>query len=319
MTTAETFALDADMREAMRRLAEAAPPLPPGAPIAERRRHMETTRRCLNDGTPPLASVAERVLAGPLGPVKVRLYKPSETPGLPVVVYFHGGGWVAGSLNTHDRLTRMLAKESGFAVLSVDWSLAPEHPFPEPVEEAAAVMAAVRAEADAMGVDGSRMAAGGDSAGANIVLGALLSADGSDHGVKAGVLFYGVYDCDLDTPSYLAFGGGSLQLTRDAMIQHWGHYVADPAARRDPRCAPARAAAADLARCMPPLWLGAAALDPLLDDHRRMVARLGEAGVEHEQTVYDGVVHGFAGTSLVVAKARQALADAGAFLRRELG
>jgi acetyl esterase len=235
---------------------------------------------------------------------------------LPVIVYLHGGGWTFGSIDTHDGVMRCLALESGCAVLGVDYRLAPEHPFPAPLDDALAALAHVEAGGLGAGCDRARVALAGDSAGATIALGALIARrDAGGSLPVTAALFYGCYAPVFDTPSHLANGDGAYLLRTEMMRWYWANYLGARAPQQAPAaCAPL---VADLSG-LPPLYLNAAGLDPLLDDTTLIAARLAAAGVRLRLDVFAGVVHGFLRFARDLPAAREALAAAGAWLGHEL-
>jgi len=221
----------------------------------------------------------------------VRLYRPEGEPkGL--IVYFHGGGWVIGSVAAYHPLTATLAQCTGCAVLSVDYRLAPEHPYPQPLDDArAAIEWAAAQGAAAIGADPRALVAMGDSAGGNLatVAARLHNASGPARRVDLQVLAYPVCDHDFDTPSYLEFAEGNL-LTRNDMKWFWNHYCPDEALRADPRLSPLQAP--DLAGSPAALIL-TAGRDPLRDEGEAYGERLAQAGVPTETVRCEGLVHGF--------------------------
>ncbi|HYD31481.1 MAG TPA: alpha/beta hydrolase fold domain-containing protein [Azospirillaceae bacterium] len=265
-----------------------------------------------NEMPPPVARIAERTVAGPAGAVGVRLYWPDERPRAPVVLYFHGGGYVLNNLDTHDRLMRQLALYSGAVVVGVDYSLAPEARYPTQLNEALAVVDWLAAEGDALGLDVGRLVLAGDSAGANLALATLLALRnvGRDQ-AKAGLLFYGMYAVDFDTESHRRFGGGAFGLTTGRMRFFWDQYLRETADRSDPLAAPLHADLSDL----PPLLLVGAGLDCLLDDTLRLAVALNEADVPHQLAVYPGVPHSFVQMSRFLDAADAVLRCAGAFVQ----
>jgi acetyl esterase len=197
-------------------------------------------------------------------------------------------------------------------VIGVDYRLAPEHPFPAPLEDCVAAIRWIRAEAGHLGVDPDRVVLAGDSAGANLALASLLDLHG-DAPCKGAALFYGCFWRRFDTPAHARFGDGSWRLGTAEMRWFWQHYLGDPSIP-DPRAEPLHA---DL-RGLPPLYLTAAALDPLYDDTLALDRRLEAAGVERRLDVYPGLVHGFMQMTPRCAAARAAVRDGGHAIRRML-
>ena len=289
-------------------------PDPMTLPIDEGRAQIATGNAAWNVAPPALAAVRDLTCPGPAGTVGLRHYRPVEAARLPVIVYLHGGGWTFCSLDTHDRLVRLLARESGSAVVSVDYRLAPEHPFPAPLEDCLAAIRWLREDGAGLGIEPGRMVLAGDSAGANLALACLLRLrDAGEPLPRGAALLYGCYQARLDTPSHQRFGDGSYHLSTERMGWFWRNYLGGPS-RADPLAEPLHAALEGL----PPLYLTAAALDPLADDTRALARRLADTGVPHDVVECPGVVHGFMQWSLRCAAARRALADAGAALRRML-
>ncbi|WP_426959714.1 alpha/beta hydrolase [Muricoccus radiodurans] len=242
-----------------------------------------------------------------------RLHRPSTGGPLPVLIYLHGGGWVWNSVDTHDTLMRRYATGSGAAVIGPDYALSPEAAFPQALEEMAGVVRWVAAKGAEWGLDGTRIVLGGDSAGANLALGAALLLRQSDPGLRlSGLLLnYGVFDDRMATPSYAEFAEG-YGLTREKMRFYWDCYTPDPTDRMSPYAAPARA---DL-RGLPPCLIHIAELDVLADENRAMAVALRQAGVAVEEGTFPGTVHGFLRAADHVSAARRAVDSAAAWLRR---
>jgi acetyl esterase len=268
-----------------------------------------------NEIKPALAAVEAVEIPGPGGTVSCRLYRPSMGQALPALLYLHGGGWILGSLDTHDRIMRLLAQKSGAAVLGVDYRLAPEHKFPAAYDDALAALRHLLREGAALGIDPARLAVGGDSAGANLALASCLQLDPAQRAaVRLQLLYYGIYGLS-DSASRRAFGDETDGLTKAGLDHFRDCLLRSPADAADMRY---DCLSADL-RGLPPAFVAASALDPLLDDSRALAELLAAAGVACELVVYDGVLHGFLHLSRMVAKAMQAL-DAGAeALRRVFG
>jgi acetyl esterase len=221
--------------------------------------------------------------------LRARLYRPDVQGTLPVIVFVHGGGWTFGSIDTHDGTMRNLAVESGCAVLGVDYRLAPEHPFPAPLEDVIETVSFV--ERGGLGADFSRsaLAIAGDSAGANLALAALIARrDAGETQLAAAALFYGCYEPDFTTASHAAFGGGDYLLNSERMRWYWGNFLG---AQRDDTRSLAAPSRSDLSG-LPPLYLSAAGLDPLRDDTLMLATRLAEAGAPFRCDHFPGIVHG---------------------------
>ncbi len=239
------------------------------------------------------------------GGVPARLYRPTAARGLGLLLYFHGGGWVLGDLDTHDNLARELAAGSGCAVLCVDYRLAPEHPFPAGLEDAFTAAGWVHDHADELGSDPGRLAIGGDSAGANLA--AVVTQSGSPFRFQ--LLVYPVTDARGSTPSYEAQKDGPW-LTREGMEWFLQHYLSGgEGAADDPRVSPLLAPDEALARS-PRTLVITAALDPLRDEGEAYAARLLAVGVPTELTRYDGMFHGFLTFADLLHEGRRAVAQA---------
>jgi len=242
--------------------------------------------------------------------IQCRFHRPESGP-LPVLIYLHGGGWVWNSVDTHDRLMRDYAAGGGCAVIGPDYALSPEAAFPQALEECAAVVRWVAREGAAKGLDSSRIVLGGDSAGANLAMGVALLLRETDPDISlAGLLLnYGVFDSRTDTASYQEFADGYF-LTREKMRFYWNCYAPREADRVNPLAAPLRG---DL-KGLPPVLLHIAELDVLAAENLAMGKRFVAAGVALEQEVFPGTAHGFLRALNHVAKARDAVAKAGAWL-----
>jgi acetyl esterase len=221
----------------------------------------------------------------------------------PVVVYLHGGGWVLGGLDTHDHLVRELTNAADAVVVSVDYRLAPEHPFPAAVEDAWVAVHYVAEHAAELGGDPGRLAVAGDSAGGNLAaVTALRCRDEAGPPLAFQLLICPVTDSDLDRASY--HQPEELQfLTRAHMEWYWEHYLADPDHRQDPLCAPLRAG--DLSR-LPPAYVATAEHDPLRDEGLAYAERLAEAGCAVEHHCFEGLAHGFYNVSEFLPAAKEA-------------
>ncbi|MDQ0392586.1 alpha/beta hydrolase [Labrys monachus] len=234
--------------------------------------------------------------------------------GAGALIFIHGGGFAFGNPQTHERCARVLAIEAGLPVLSPDYRLSPEHPFPAGLTDIVACLRAAFEAAAQAGVRPGPLIVSGDSAGANLALAAMLHEQQAGRPLPAGaLLFYGAYDADFDTPSYRRFRDGP-GLTTGKMRRYWDWYVADEAARRNPLASPLHASDAAL-RALPPLHLMAAEIDPILSDTLNLGARLASLGRPERVHLATGATHGFLQMTGMLADARQALAEAGAAAR----
>jgi acetyl esterase len=283
--------------------------------IAAARAEQERRRRPWNEGGPAMAETRELRLEFSGRTLDARLYVP-EGAGDGLVLFLHGGGWVIGSLATHDRLTRMIAAKSGLRVLGLGYRKAPENPFPAALEDVLDAWDWIAANAGALGA--ARVAIAGDSAGANLAMAAALTLAAAGRPVPAAVAsLYGVLDSNLDTVSYLMRGDGRFGLSRASMAMYWDLYCPDPAQRASFAVAPSRAPADILARLRRPFLL-AAGLDPLRDDSQRMRDVLLAAGVDTAYVEFPRANHGFGHLSSACAASRAALAATAAHLRQAL-
>jgi acetyl esterase len=264
----------------------------------------------------PVPDVAweDRELPGPAGPVPVRVYSPGDEPA-PVFVYFHGGGWVLGGLNTHHGVCATLAEQAGCVVCSVDYRMAPEHRFPAAVEDAWAVTRWAAEHAEELGGRPGALAVGGDSAGGTLAAVCALRARDTGLPLALQLLVYPVTDADLDTSTYREFADG-YYLTAHAMGWFWDHYLPEGEGDRfQPDASPLRAA--DVSAVAPALVI-TAEYDPLRDEGEAYAQRLEQAGVPVTLRRYDGMIHGFYRMPAVIDRANDALAESAAALKAAL-
>lgn len=242
-------------------------------------------------GEPP-AVAQVRDLALPLDgrTLAARLYVPVNVASpAPLLVYFHGGGWVIGTLETHDGTCRALARTSGAAVLSVAYRLAPEHPYPAAIQDSYDALIWAAANAAALGCDTARLAVGGDSSGGNLAAGAAIMArDRKGPALRHQLLIYPVTDGDYALPSYGENGGGEYYLSTAQMRWFWGHYVGV-----DSDAPLARIGRTSDLSGLPSATVIAAEFDPLRDEGMAYGAQLTKAGVEVDAAVAPGMIHGF--------------------------
>jgi acetyl esterase len=264
-----------------------------------------------------MASVADRTVPGPNGDVPVRVYVPTTEPGpRPAIVYFHGGGWVIGDLETHDGVCRSLAAASGLTVVSVDYRLAPEHPFPAPLEDCQAAVRWVADNAAELDVDPARLAVGGDSAGGNLAAVVAREAAASGPALGFQLLVYPVCDGTLARPSMTENAEGYF-LTAPMMGWFWGHYMGTRD-WTDPLASPLHCPDEALAG-VPPALVITAEFDPLRDEGEAYAERLRAAGVDVTATRYDGMIHGFFSMGDFVPDGKAAIDQAAEALRGALG
>ncbi len=268
--------------------------------------------------TPALDSVANLMFAGPDCNLAARLYRPRAAAGaaLPVLVFYHGGGWVVGDLDTHDHVCRYLAAHAGILVAAIDYRLAPEHKFPAAFDDACAAVRWVTGKADELGIDRQRVAVGGDSAGGNLAATvALAMRDEGDVPLSMQLLIYPAVDFTADNES-LRDNGKGYMLTRAAMEQLTDWYLPTRIARTDPHASPQLAADHS---GLPAALIQTAEFDPLRDEAVAYAKTLECAGVAVDHRHYDGMIHGFARMGGRVDTAFTALDDAAAALRRAFG
>jgi acetyl esterase len=290
--------------------------LPAGEqPVEEMRERFELIAAPFSPHPYPEVATEELTLAGPAGGLAARLYVPSAAPRRgPLIVYFHGGGWVQGSIASHDRACRQLAALSGVRVVSVEYRLAPEHPFPAAADDALAAYAAVAERHAELGADPSRLALGGDSAGGNLAAVTAQASRTDPELPRAAfqLLLYPALDMSRKTDSRRLFGEHFL-LTEQSMSWYEEQYVPDPALRSDPRVSPLLTA--DIGG-LPPAYIATSLADPLRDEGEVYALRLREAGVPvaHQR---HALLHGFFNQT-VTRSAKLAMASIAGALRQGL-
>jgi len=249
------------------------------------------------------------------GEITVRVYKPAGMGPHPVLVFYHGGGWVIGDLYTHDGICRSIVNAAGCAVASVDYRLAPEFKYPVPVEDSYAGLLWVVANATRLGLDSARIAVGGDSAGGNLAaVMALLARDRRGPRLLLQILVYPVTNHDFGTASYRENGIGFV-LTTDDMRWFWRHYLSREEQGREMTASPIRAKSlADL----PPALVITAGCDPLRDEGDAYAARLRDAGVAVTLTQYPGMFHGFLRMTRILDQSRVLLDEIAGALKKAL-
>ncbi|MCL1899230.1 MAG: alpha/beta hydrolase fold domain-containing protein [Promicromonosporaceae bacterium] len=272
-----------------------------------------TGRAHWNEGGPQMLVTSDGVVDTLDSPIRVRFHRPTGAPNPAVIVYLHGGGWILGDLDTHDRVMRNLAHHTGAVVVGVDYSLAPEARFPVPIEQAVAVAEHVAAHASELGVDGTNLSFAGDSAGAHLALAATLrlAERGSAVRPRCLLLFYGVYGL-IDSPGRRLLGGPWDGMSRADLEFYLSQYLATPDDARHPLF---DQLAADLSP-VPPCYLAATDLDPVKDDSVTLSALLTRQGTPNELTMFEGVLHGFLHYTRQLDEAVAAFEGAAAFYSR---
>ena len=280
--------LDADIRHLLDTVFNVLPSAGPPA-IAALRAAGEAMPKLLGGAPEPVASCRDDAVPGVAGPIPVRIYRPAAAAPLPALVYAHGGGWVTGSLESHDRLCRLLANRLAACVMAVDYRCAPEHVFPAALDDVEAVWAWLQVHAAALGVDGKRIAVGGDSSGANLAAALTLRLRAQQRPQpRAQLLLYPALDAASALPSYAAFATG-YSLTAAQMRWYWDTYRAG-APSTTPDLSPL--ACADLAGLAPAV-IAVAACDVLRDDGITYAQRLRAAGTPVTLIDCTGMIHGF--------------------------
>jgi acetyl esterase len=283
----------------------------------EAREQMEATARSRKAEPLPVAWVEERMIPGPAGDIRLRLYWPNAAAPVPATVYYHGGGHVIGSLDTHDLIARNLCAGAEALVASVDYRMGPEHRFPAAVEDSFAALEWVCANAKTLGADPSRIGVHGDSAGANLAaVVALLARDAGRPKLQLQSLVYPVADYALVGGSYDKYARDCGLLTKEAMVWFRNHYLRSPADAEDWRASPIKAASfAGVA----PAIVVTAECDVLHDEGQRYAEALRRAGVPVEHKDYPGMIHGFFGMMPAVDDAMNAQRAVWAAFKRAFG
>lgn len=261
----------------------------------------------------PVASIVNRTVPGPLGEIPVRIYTPVGDGPFPILMYFHGGGWVIGSPDTVETTCTMLANRAGAIVISVDYRLAPEHKFPAAAEDCYAATLWAAENAREIGGDPERIAVSGDSAGGNLA--AVISIMARETGAPKltyQVLFYPVTDYSFETESYKQ-NGEDYFLTTAMMKWFWGHYLNTDEDGRDWRASPLQVT--DPSN-LPPAFVVTAEFDPLRDEGEAYAQLLLRGGNTVTLKRYDGQIHAFVTILGVMDRGKQAIEDASALLRQ---
>jgi len=259
-----------------------------------------------------IARTEDRTVPGPAGDIPVRIFSNATEAVLPVVVYMHGGGWTIGDIGSYDTVCRKLAIATGLTVVSVEYRLAPEHPFPAAVEDCYAVTTWIARHGDELGVDGTRLAVAGDSAGGNLAAEtSILARDRGGPTISFQLLIYPITDGTMGFPSYKENAEGYL-LTADDMAWFYEQYVPPDVDRKNSMLSPLYTS--DLSG-LPPALVITAEYDPLRDEGEAYADALQQAGVEARSSRYDGMVHGFLPIDGVIPTATEAIDEGAAALK----
>jgi acetyl esterase len=309
--------LDPQIVEALQKsqeLAQAIGPMPED--IVEVRAYQAQAAKWWNEGGPDLAEERDAAIPGPIRDIPVRVYRNADGDNLPVFVYFHGGGFRIGSQNSNIRQMKELAAAWPGVVISSDYAHMPEHVFPDALNEASAVYAWLADNGAEWGIDGSRIAFGGASAGANLAVGAAVHTAATRPGMfKAGLTIVGALDDVTDCESMHTYGDGRFFIVGDTVPSMYKNYAPDAYESRDPRV---MVTEADMG-LLPEMLVCAAECDPLADSSRRFAAKLDDAGKLHALNVYPGMMHLYFGFTRTVDQARQCVGDIAAFLTKTMG
>ena len=266
---------------------------------------------------PPVAAVEDRAIPGPAGPIPIRVYHDSDAADRPVLAYFHGGGHVIGSLDTHDTITRNLCREAECIVVSVDYRMGPEHRFPAAVDDCFATVRWLAEHGGGIGADSGRIAVGGDSAGGNLAaVIALLARDEGGPPLRHQLLVYPVADYRCRGASYERYARGYGTLEAESMRWFQRHYLEDPAAAADWRASPLLAA--DHAE-LPPALVITAECDVLHDEGAAYAECLAASGTTCDHAAFPGMIHGFFGLLGIADAAEEAHSRAARALRDAFG
>jgi acetyl esterase/lipase len=301
------MALDPRVQRLLQLVAASHPRAAPSTSVAERRAGLEALMK-LGGPAPPIGRVEEQSLPGPAGPLRARVYTPVDhgEGDLPGLAYFHGGGQVAGSLDTHDSIARDLANAGRCRIVAIGYRLAPEHRFPAAVDDARFAAAYIASHAPEFGIDAGRFGICGDSAGATLAA-AACRALAETQRIALQVLLCPILDYARSTPSWQEFGSGYL-IDAATLAYDLDHYLPRAVDAADERVSPLRAPSL----CgMPPTLIHTAEYDPLRDEGREYFERLIREGCEATYTCHPGMIHFFYGLKAVIPSAGRALAAIG--------
>jgi acetyl esterase len=282
------MAIDPQLTPFIARLEDAWPEPVLSLPVDVWRERVERLSAAARTPYPEGLDVETRIIDGPR-PVRVRIYRPRVSQPLPALIYMHGGGWVIGSIDSHDSITAAIAADTPCIVISVDYARAPEHPFPAPMEDCRAVVAWTFANASAVGIDPAAIFVGGDSAGGNLAAAMTIAFRDGPLQLRGQLLLYPCVDVDFQRPSYISEAQAPY-LKAAEMIWFWNQYCPDAEQRRNPLAVPIRC---ENLSGLPPAFVVVAEHDPLRDDGHVYAERLKAAGVAVTFRPGLGLIHGF--------------------------
>lgn len=284
--------------------------------VAKARSEFDAFHAIMGGSPAPVGEIVDRTIGTPEGKMRVRIYRPAGSVArlLPAILYFHGGGWVIGSLEGYDLPCRFFCARSGCAVVAIDYRLAPEHKFPAAIDDALTAFRWLATNAASLGLDPARIVVAGDSAGGTLAAVVAQQMRGTAQPPCLQWLIYPATDLAADTGSHQSCGDGFL-LTRADMEWFANHYLATPEQAADPRASPLRAA--DLSG-LPPALVFTAGLDPLRDEGRAYAERLSAAGVKTVHREFESLIHGFIGMRGALQGAARAMDEMITGLRHEL-
>src|SRR5687767_6221279 len=286
-------------------------------PLPELRQQLRTMVTLMDEPAPSLPRIEDLKIPGPAGEIPARLYAPSAGGApLPVVAYFHGGGWVQGDLETHHGLCARLARQAGVLVVAVDYRLAPEHKFPAAVEDCMAAYRWLRAHGLDIGADSARVAVAGDSAGGN--LSAVVSQLAASSGTPVPtcqVLIYPAVDFSFETDSHRELENGHV-IPRDRVLWYMEQYLTGDADQSDLRASPLRAPSV---AGQPPAMIVTAGFDPLRDEGHAYAQKLRQAGVDVVYREYPGQIHAFVSLTKAIPQGMACTLEIAEYLRKRLG
>ena len=304
--------LDAQIESVMEQVAALG--FPPSHTVSAQEARSNAKARPRGKG-PNVHKVEDIKIPSAAGPIPARIYTPSNETSLPVLVWFHGGGWVVGDLESADATARHLCNESSSVIISIDYRLAPETKFPGASDDCYTATQWVSENASSLNADPEKIAVGGDSAGGNLAaVVSLMARDNQGPKIGFQLLVYPVTEMNFNTKSYIDNAEG-YQLSRDGMIWYWDHYLEDKEAANNPYAAPMKA---ESLQNLPPALIITAEYDPLRDEGKAYAERLKAEGVTTQYTMYSGMIHGFFGMASVVDKGRAAVKEAADAMRKAL-